>query len=122
MGDMQEVGTFHQSYNTWSGICSLIDSSGIDISDDINQQLSRSGGEALLNVSIENSPCTFSDVFGAITAGLCFFFPFCADVPYCQTIEITGTIVKRRPIPAARVGTPRMQSESRRAEGSSGLF
>jgi hypothetical protein len=98
-GDIEKVATFHMDYTTCRMLWTLIPikSAHRDISEEVNEQVARKGGEAIVNLSVESSVT----VWGAMT--------IVGVLPDCGKVRIRGDIVARAetpPVPAGPAPTP----------------
>lgn len=93
---IEKVGTFRLDYTTCRMLWTLIPikSANRDISDEVNEQIPRKGGEAIINLSVESS----STVWTAMT--------IVGVLPDCGKVRIRGDIVSRVQAPPAAVPEP----------------
>ncbi len=71
-----------------------------DLSEPLNEAIEDAGGEAIVGLTMEGSPCGFSAFFSSLPVSLATFWnPLW---PGCAEVIVTGTIVRRREGPAGR--------------------
>lgn len=92
--DIEKVATFRMDYTTCRMLWTLIPikSAHRDISDEVNEQVARKGGEAIVNLSVESSVT----VWGVMT--------IVGVLPDCGKVRIRGDIVARTEAPPAPAG------------------
>ena len=98
-GDIEKVATFRMDYTTCRMLWTLIPlkSAHRDISEEVNEQVARKGGEAIVNLSVESS----IPIWGVMT--------IVGVLPDCGKVRIRGDIVARAetpPVPAGPAPTP----------------
>ncbi len=95
-GAIEKVATFRMDYTTCRMLWTLIPikSAHRDISDEVNEQVARKGGEAIVNLSVESS----TPIWGAMT--------IVGVLPDCGKVRIRGDIIARAEPPAIPAGPP----------------
>jgi hypothetical protein len=94
--DIEKVATFRMEYTACRMLWTLIPikSGHRDISDEVNEQVARKGGEAVVNLSVESS----TTIWGVMT--------IVGVLPDCGKVRIKGDIVARAAPPPAPAGPP----------------
>jgi hypothetical protein len=94
-----KVGEFHASSAKVAVLYSLLPTREFDISEDVNQQVAASGGEAIVNFTVEASDgCAVLNSFFLLNA-----LPIW---PGCVPVTVTGDIVKRAHLPGPAATSP----------------
>jgi hypothetical protein len=94
------VGEFEASSTKFAVVYSMVPTGTFDISQEVNQQVAASGGEAIVNFKIRaDDGCTALNAFPLFN-----ILPFW---PGCIPVMVTGDIVKRAPAPAYGAPPPR---------------
>jgi hypothetical protein len=90
--DLEVVGHFDESYSEFTAVYGAVGDDGIvDISEDVNEAIAESGGEAVIRLRVDAAHCAFN-YFGPLT-----WLPFW---PGCTIVDVSGDIVRRRPLAA----------------------
>lgn len=90
--DLVKVGEFYYQYKSGSMLWLAIPltETKYDISNALNEQIGKVGGEAIINLSIKNNGDPLVILSPALSFGL---------LPSYSSIEITGDVVSRKVIP-----------------------
>lgn len=88
----KSIGSFDLKYSTWSMLWTLVPlSNGTrDISDEVNEQVKKAGGDAIVGMEVIVKQCS-----GNFLTGL-------GILPGCNDMEINGDIVKVTSAPASQ--------------------
>jgi hypothetical protein len=88
---LEEVGTYHKEANGWAIFWSALPLNSIDISNSINDQVEKAGGNAIINLSV-TARNSFLNSF--LKWPPFSMFPIC---PGYSVVNFTGKIVKIKP-------------------------
>ncbi len=91
--DKKEVGSFQLDYKAWSAVWTLVGlvDNDRDISSEVNAQVAKAGGDAIVGMSVETAHCFWN------------FFTVIGLLPDCANVSIRGSIVK---VPSASPAAP----------------
>ena len=83
-GDKQEVGSFELDYKAWSASWTLvgISNNDRDISSEVNAQVAKAGGDAIIDLTVNTGHCMWN------------YFTVVGLFPDCANVSIRGSIVK----------------------------
>lgn len=116
------VGGFQRDYRAWGWLWSAVSFTGDkDISEEINEQVKKAGGDAIVNLAVRSEPCLWN------------LFTFIGIVPDCANVKVRGHIIKKvavsvpapailapqtpvAPAPATPSSAPSVASESDKPE------
>ena len=107
---IEEVGTYHKKAHGWGIFWSLLPLNSIDISNSVNNQVEKAGGNAIINFTVKVRENIVNSYIDVMTLGLPMLFPV---YPYCSVVDFTGKIVKIKPEAGgsdAQKATPAMES------------
>jgi hypothetical protein len=93
ISDTEKVGTFHLDYTSCRMLWTIVPlkSGTRDISDDVNEQVPRKNGEAIVNLSVESSATAWN------------LMTIIGILPDCSKVRVRGDIVARSSVLEAPV-------------------
>lgn len=81
------VGGFQYDYKAWGMLWRIFSFTGDkDISEEVNEQVQKSQGDAIVNLSVKAESCTWN------------IFTFIGIFPDCSTVRVRGHIIKAEPV------------------------
>lgn len=89
------VGGFSYDYKAWGMLWRIFSFTGDrDISEEVNDQIKRANGDAIVNLSVKAESCTWN------------IFTLIGIFPDCSTVRVRGHIIKAEPL----ASTPKQPS------------
>lgn len=84
------VGGFSYDYKAWGMLWRIFSFTGDrDISEEVNEQVARANGDAIVNLSVKSESCTWN------------LFTLIGILPDCSTVTVRGHIIKAEEAQAA---------------------
>ena len=80
----QRVGTFEMSYKTWTALWTMVPIANRtrDISEEINEQVAKAGGDAVVGLDVTSQQCGWN------------YLTFVGIFPGCGNMTLRGDIIK----------------------------
>jgi hypothetical protein len=80
----KNVGTFDVTYKGWTAFWTIIPmvKRTYDISDDVNEQVAKAGGDAVVGLDVQSSQCAWN------------YWTFIGILPGCGNMHLRGDIIK----------------------------
>jgi hypothetical protein len=91
---LEEVGIYHKRAHGWGILWSCLPLNSIDLSNSVNDQVEKAGGNAIINLSVKVRENFVNSYINWVTFWVFTMFPV---YPYCSVVDFTGKIVKIKP-------------------------
>ena len=91
---VEEVGIYHKRAHGWGILWSCLPLNSIDISNSVNEQVEKAGGNAIINLSVKVRENFINSSINWVTFWVFTMFPV---YPYCSVVDFKGKIVKIKP-------------------------